>query len=368
MRLKLLYILQLVLLFAFFCPSLSGQFNETGRNKYSLLTKPYNERSLQLYRGQLQFNTGFELGVRTRIFDHNGTNIRDKSDGVTSVNYLFPFEIRYGITDFVEIEASTSYSRTGIPDKTISYILPGYMLDIYSLNELRGMADLLVSVSLRLPFEYKHADFSLGGGVFLPTAKHRPEQPHHTLINQELEMTDGTYKTIQYTVKYWHIQPNGLGVPVYRLTASGKIGYQKLSLHVNSAFRFPAKIGKNIRWSQSMDDTGNFSYESEKYDYLPDRTVDITAIAHYQINGWFDIHLSGSTFWSSKGWTEYSNKKFANREQQLYIIEPGFAIQVSPSLTLYQSITFPLSGKNIDGRFGVSIKASFNVFPFFKEN
>ena len=290
------------------------------------------------------------------------------SKDVTSVRYAFPAEIKYGLTDFIETGLGISYVRGGMPSKTTGYVGSGYYTDIYYVDEMRGMTDLLLYASLRLPVAYKFFDMSLGGGIYLPTARHQPGQPQHSLASVERVIVDdlGEYTVTEKQIYYRYDIPNGSGVPVYRLAGSAKMTVRKISLQADGFFLFPAKTGTNIRWSHSLHN-GVFSYTSEEYEYLTDRSVYVNAALHYQINGWLDVHLTGACFASSGGWTERYGRKYAHPEQKLWTMEPGFAIQVSPALTFYQTVTIPVSGKNIDGWFGVSITASFNLFPFFKE-
>ena len=279
------------------------------------------------------------------------------------MRYDFPIDIKYGITDFIEAGMNISYSRAGMPSKTTSYIGSNYIVQYYSLEELRGLNDLLIYASLRLPIEYKFFDINFGGGIFLPSAKYKPDQPKHSITSIEHILPDGSI--FEHSVNYRYHIPNGSGVPMYRLSSSGKLKVDKISFQLDAVFQFPAKTGNNIRWSHTLltfDSGDEFSYTSEEYEYLPDRAHRVDLAIHYQVNGWLDLFLNGANFSSSGGWLENWGQKYANSQQTLWTIEPGFSIQVSPKLILFQKTCFPLSGKNIDGQFGIMITARFNLF------
>ena len=360
----------LILLLFFPCFALYGQTDETApRDMYSLLTMPYNRRPLQLYRGQLQATPGFRFDIRTHIYDNQGNNIRNKSSDVAFVRYHFPVEIKYGITDFIEAGIGISHLRAGMRNKSTGYAGPNIMVNNHTLYELRGMTDLGLYTSLRLPVEYKFFDMNISGGIFLPTAKHRPAQPKHSTTTYYYMVEEDV--TAEYNINYHYVLRNGSGVPEYRLASSGKLTLQKLSLQIDGAFLFPAKSGKNIRWSHTIlkfVDSEEFSYTKEEYGYLNDRRLHFDATMHFQVNGWLDAHITGGYFSSRGGWTEHYGQKYAHPQQTLLTLSPGFSIQVSPTVRFYQSVDIPLSGKNTDGHFAVSIAASFNLFPFLKQN
>jgi hypothetical protein len=67
---------------------------------------------------------------------------------------------------------------------------------------------------------------------------------------------------------------------------------------------------------------------------------------------------------SKGGWTEYNGIKYANREKSLLNLEPGFELQISPMLTIYQTAGFPVAGKESDAPFWLFTTLSFNVVPF----
>ena len=79
---------------------LNAQQSSPSRDKYTLLTMPYNKRPLTLYRGQFQLNAGYKFAVRARQFDANGKKIILKDQGVASVYHYYHIEMKYGVTSF----------------------------------------------------------------------------------------------------------------------------------------------------------------------------------------------------------------------------------------------------------------------------
>jgi hypothetical protein len=336
----------------------SSQDSSGTRDKFTLLTMPYNQRPLSLYKGQLEVNAGYKFAVRSRSYDSNGNLIILKDEGTASVFHYYFLELKYGITDFLEVGAETYYSMHGVRSVTTEYLSLSDNITVNTLSTIKGMGDLLLYGSLRLPIEYKFVDFGIRGGIFLPTAAYKAPEPTHTVTNITAANT--------FTVNYHFNEKNGYGVPVYLVSSAFKFSLSKFSLETDFTFKNPAKEGQNVRWKQSLTASKTFTYSNNSYKYLLNKSFEMNAALHYQATGWFDIKLNTDYVKSSGGWTEYYGNNYKNPVENLFILEPGFEIQVSPALTIYEVTGFPLSGRNMDGPFYLFITASINMFPFLK--
>jgi len=355
MKNKILLIIITVSLVCFI-PAKS-QTGSKPRDKFTLLTMPYNKRPLTLYRGQFQANAGYKFAVRSHSFDNNGDVIDLKENGNSSVLHYYYLDLKYGLFNFIELGAEVDYLKRGIRKESITYMESTGDITFNELSEYKGMGDLFLYTSLRLPFEYKWFDFRLSGGMFIPTAKFEPEEPTHTIT----DMID----LYNYTINYHFNNRNGFGVPLYRISAEAKISFSKFTFETGFNFRDPLKEGTNIRWDQTLAN-GSFSYTNRPYQYLPDRTIMFNASIHYQAAGWFNIYLNGSYLGTSGGWTDFWDLKYSNPEIHLLTIEPGYELQISPSLTLYQIAGISLFGKNSEAPFYLITTLSYNIFPFLK--
>jgi hypothetical protein len=319
---------------------------------------PYNKRPLTLYKGQFQVNAGYEFAVRIHSFDSDGNLKVLKDNGTASVFHNFCLKIKFGITDFLEFAAETNYLKKGIRSVTMQYLSSSTeSITVNTVNETRGLGDLLLITSLRLPINYKWFDFGIKGGLFLPTAKYKPSRPTHTI-------TETTVPNI-FEINYHFNNTNGFGVPVYLLSSAVKFTLSKFSLESDFTFRKPVKEGENIRWDQVMTNK-TFTYFNQPYKYLLNRVIDINASIHFQATGWFNIQLNSNYYRSGGGWTEYWGDKYRNPDEQLFSLEPGFEIRMSPAFTVYEFARIPLSGKNIDAPFCMLFTVTYNLFPFKK--
>jgi len=172
--------------------------------------------------------------------------------------------------DFLEVAAETNYLKRGIRGESLTYISGiDQMITVNSLDETRGMGDLFLSGSLRLPITFEFFDFRITGGISFPTAKHEPLQPTHTV-------TDFISSGI-YTINYHYNNLNGFGIPIYKLSGAAKVSISNFSLETNFVWRDPLKEGENIRWSEMLKPDRTFTYFSNSYQYLLNRTITVDA-------------------------------------------------------------------------------------------
>lgn len=341
-----------------------SQSSQSSDDKYLLLTMPYNQRQLTLYKGQLQINTGYKFAVRTQAYNSTGDLINLKNNGTGSVYHYYFLDVRYGLTSFIELGAETDFLRRGVRDTSVTIVSvtsnKTENVTVNKMTESKGMGDIFLFSSLRLPVEFQWFDFSLTGGVFFPSAKYKPQQPDGKTIT-----TASTLTTNSYTINLHYNYKNGYGVPVYMIGAATKISYHKITAEAEFTMRTPAKEGTSIRWDETLADKV-FSYSNSSYSYLLSNTYTLDFSMHYQATGWFNLDLNGSYLKTKGGWTEYWGNKYRNPETSLFNLEPGVELQISPHIIVYQVAGFPLRGKNNDAPFYLFTTFSFNMFPFHR--
>jgi hypothetical protein len=359
MKRALLMLIVVVTCFQF---RVTGQGIQAGRDKFILMTMPYYIRPLTLYRGQIKAEAGYKFAVRAQSFNQQGELVNLKNYGTGSVFHYYFIKLRYGILNFAEIGAETSFLRTGVRDATYTTVSASLStterVTVNKLTESKGMEDVFFYSALRLPIEYKWFDFSVKGGMFIPSAKYEPVKPSNTVKTSVTEANT-------YTINLHYNNTNGYGVPVYLLAAASKITIGKFTTEVDYAFRTPMKEGQNIRWEETKTDNA-FTYANKSYSYLLSNTHSLNASFHYQATGWFNIYINGNYNKTTGGWTDFWGIKYSNPEKQILNLEPGFELQVTPSLTIFQIAGFPLSGKNMEAPFYLFTTISFNMFPFLK--
>ncbi|HVN57064.1 MAG TPA: hypothetical protein VMT63_02095 [Bacteroidales bacterium] len=335
---------------------IKAQDTGQARDKYVLLTTPYNERQLTLYRGQLMVDAGYKFAVRSVSYDENGSRQLLTNNGSGSVYHYYYTDIRYGITDFVEIGAETNYIRHGIRTQTERYVSTSAAgttdVTLNNIQEIRGMGDILLLLSLRPPLKFKWFDLSLTGGIFLPSSKYKPEMPSNTV-------TSAVANT--FVINSYSRYANGYGVPVYLVSGAFKAVFRKFTFETDFTFRTPLKEGTSIRWTSTLENS-KIAYTDKSYTYLASNEYNLNAALHYQVAGWLEVYLNGNGLKTKGGWTEYWGNKYANRETLLVNVEPSFEIQISPRLRICQVAGFPVSGKNSDASFYMFTSIRFSDF------
>jgi hypothetical protein len=356
-------IISFFLLFFLLPVGLAGQKVLPVRDKYVMLTMPYNRRPLNLYRGQVQARAGYKFAVRAQSFNSEGSLVHLRDNGTGSVYHYYFLELSYGVTDFFEIGAETNFLRRGIRDETITVvsttISSSERVTVNKLTESKGMGDVFLFSGIRLPVEYRWVDFGVKGGIFLPSAKYEPLRPANTITAVNLASESNTTINLHYNNK------NGYGVPVWLIGVVSKFTVKNFSTEAELSMRDPVREGKNIRWEETLAEK-EFSYFDKTYSYLLSRTYTFDASLHYQATGWFNLSLNASYLKTRGGWTEYWGNKYKNPVKHILNLEPGFELQVSPGLTVYQVAGFPVRGKNSDAPFYMFTTVCFNMFPFLR--
>jgi hypothetical protein len=263
----------------------------------------------------------------------------------------------------MEAGVETNFLRRGIREATTTLTSASLSnvesVTVNTLTESKGMGDIFLFTSLRLPIKFRWFDFRVKGGIFVPSAKFETQQPTNNIVTTAI--ASDTYTTINLHYNY----KNGYGVPVYLAAVAAKLNYKKFTAEGEWTFRTPVKEGHNIRWEETMAEKA-FSYYDKSYSYLLSNIYTLDASLHYQATGWFNFSMNASFYRTRGGWTEYWGNKYSNPEKRLVNLEPGFELQISPSLTVSQVAGFPLSGKNIDSPFYLFTTLSFNIFPFLR--
>ena len=355
---KKILLIFLIVSFLAFPVKIYCQDDNPERDKYTLLTMPYNKRPLTLYKGQFWANAGYKFGVRARTYNDLGDPLILKDEGTASVFHYYLLQIKYGIFDFLEISAETNYLKHAVRSLTTDYYSGTDNITVNTLTSRKGMGDLMVKATARLPITYQWFDFALMGGISLPTAEHVALIPEHTITDVSSAST--------FTINYHYKNTNGFGVPVYIVGAAAKISFSKFSLETDFSFRDPVKEGENIRWSESMTNSRTFEYTNQSYQYLLNNTLEVNASVHFQATGWLNVELNSNYTRSKGGWTEYWGNKYMNPEEYLFSLEPGFEIQISPALRIYEFTGLPVAGKNKDAPFYLFLTLSYSIIPFNK--
>ena len=344
------------------CPE-SASAQETGpRDKYTMLTMPYNKRPLTLYGGQFMASAGYKFAIRSQTFNKEGDKVYLKNAGTGSVFHYYVINAKYGLTGFLELGAETSLIRHGMRSQSVTYttasLTSAERVTVNEFKEVKGMGDLLLTATARLPLEFKWFDFSLTGGLYLPTAKNEQDKPSHSVTDISTSNT--------YTVNYRYNYRYGFGVPVWLTGAGAKFSLGKYSLQAGLVYTTPREEGTGTRWDQTLVNSRTFDYQEKEYKYLLSDSWSGTLSFHYQATGWFDVSLNGSYNKTTGGWTDYWGNKYSNPETRIFIIEPSFELQITPTLKVCQSAGFPVSGKNCDAPFFLFTTLRFSQFPFLR--
>jgi len=323
-----------------------------------------NERSIDrpitLHARQVRITGGYGLSIISRRYSADGDVIKLSDEGLSSVRHRFNLDLKYGINDFIQLNASISRAGNVVREQT-RYIFPFEPEPVVMLNVLKeysGLEDLFVGLDLRAPLKTRKVDVGLTLGASLPVSSFEPERPEHSFE----AVTEGDATTNNFTYRYYY--PLGKGIIIAQIGGIIKYRMTKWAFSTRVDYQHGLKDGESFEWKHQL--TNNvFEYRQEPFTYrLPD-SFSYAMEAEYQPLPWFDLFLNVSGFNASKGWTSLpEDLKLALPDQSVVFISPGFEIIVTPKLWLRERINFAVSGKNHEASFGFQTTLMYNFFPF----
>lgn len=343
------------IIFIVFTGHISSQAQQaSSSDKYTLLTEPFNLRPINVHKGQLQFNAGYQMSIRTKYYDSDGELAGLAEDASASIQHSYLLSMKYGVLEFFELGAEMNYHKKGVREATENFLSGINLVTINTLKEYNGFEDLFLYGSLSLPFDADLVDFALKGGVSINSAKHKPDKPDHTYDYFGLG---------SYTFNYHYKNHNGTGTPVWKAGADLQVSINKITLYTNVLFSSPLREVESFYWSEFFEN-GKFIYTSNNYKFLPQESFNIYASLHYQALNWLDLSLAYNKLKSTGGWISYNDVKYSVPNLGLDNLEMGLEIQVSPLIRLSEVAGFTIGGQNADGPFYIMTSLSFNMIPF----
>jgi hypothetical protein len=311
----------------------------SGQTAMEILTERYVDRPVSMHRGQLQFNTGYDFSIINHKYDPEGNRIDLATDGSVSGKHTFPFNLKYGILEFLEASASISYASMGIRSQNHVTETGVGSISTKEIQTYRGMDDLFLGLALSNPFRLDFLDLSVNGGISLPLFDHKPGQPSHRVTLSE--PFPGSMD-----IEYRYNNKFGLGVPVS--SVGGAIKFQGRLFSATALFTWSAglKEGESISWESRLSQ-GEIRYREIPCRYGVGNTVDYTAVMAWQAINWFAVLVSFEGFYNTGAWSTETGKKVLEGTIALHAAGIGYDIQVTPALRLSQRLLLPYSGKNI---------------------
>ena len=323
-------------------------------DKYTLLTEPFIERPVSMHKGQLQFNSAYQISISGGYFEDNLEKTNLQEDGAAVIGHKSFLNLNYGLFEYLELGAEMNYFKQGIRNTTLYYLDIYETVTITELTENKGFEDLILSGTFRLPNNWKVFDMALSAYYLLPVSKDVPDKPEHS-IESIVNESQYTIISLKETIR------NGQGVPSYGLGSEFKLRFSNFAISGAGSFMVPTKEGLNLYWDQEIVDE-EFIYEEIEYSFMPMSRLNANLNIHYQPNGWF--HLFGGLNMISRrnGWFERKELKYAYPEVMFYDFTTGFEIQIAPRIRMIEIMKFPLGGQNSYSSFSIFTGVSFNLF------
>ena len=340
----------IIILLVYIIITASGQNDKN----YKLLTEKYIERPLAMHKGQLQIISGYEFSIINRKYDQNGDKIDLTIDGSVSARHLIPFELKYGLLEFIQFSAQTKYASTGIRTQNHNTISTEGVLYVSELKKYTGMYDIFLGLDITPPLNLKFLNCIVSAGVYLPAFSQKPDKPDHSYTLIESDPGSAI-------LKYKYYYKNSTGIPLASFGSAIKFKITRFSFTGMFNYSLALKDGDSFDWNFRLVNN-EFEYEKETYQYNTGHIININGEAAWQAIDWFAIRSSFMYHFQSGGWSNLTGKKVGYPEISLASLIFGYEILVSPLLRIEQQIIFPVAGKNINGQWAFLSGINFNMF------
>jgi len=333
------------------------------------LSERYIDRPLTLHKNNLEFAFSYQFGALMSIFNENGDHINIADEGISSSNQMLNFQLTYGITERLQVQALLSnYSYKKTSQLVIQYGFGYTFKYINGLETSKGFFDPSIRLNYLLIGNDKKLSLSIGGGISIPVAKYKPESP---MIDSSLLRVQNGFSSVNYVFNYrYH---NGTGAPVYNLNMAlkfrpGSISGTDFSSKIiarlyTDYYTAPAKVSTND-W-QYVFDAGNpndytfqpLAIKQKKGDWLINRLY-----IDYQAYSIVSFMLGASSVIYFHGWNQTESMKIAENDVSETSLLIGAHFQASPRLRIDQLFTLPVAGKSTESYFNCQFALIYKIF------
>ncbi len=322
-----------------------------------------NERSIDrpitLHARQFRITGGYGLSIIARRFDGNAESVRLRDEGLASIRHRFNVDIKYGINDFIQLNAAIGHASNVVREQT-RYIFPineepTIVQDV--LHEYKGIEDLYVGLDLRAPLRTRKVDIAITFAATFPVANAVPDMPRHSFEAVE----EGGFPYHKFVYRHYHSM--GQGVMVGQVGGMVKYRSSTWAISARADYRHGLEEGQSHVWRHQLDD-GRFEYMKRPITYrIPDANYYFVE-GEYQPLPWFDLFMIVSGHTAFKGWTSTAdNLRVATPYQTSWVVSPGFEIIVTPRLWLRERINIAVAGKNYEAPLSFQTTMMYNFFP-----
>ncbi len=311
------------------------------------------DRRFTLYKGQIRVEGGYEFLIFKSEYDDAGEKELLSASGTSASQHDFNVHLRYGIIDFLDLEARFKYKKRNYRGEPV-YIVgaPSLPRMLYTDVVTSGMEDIYLGLNARAPIPTNKLDIGASFGLYFPSANSEPDKPQHKFS------TDGSLDQ----VNYYYLENWGYGVMSTFYQGHIKYRLQNIAFSFNYQLRVPGDVSESLTWYSRLNEYNKFAYAAVPYTYQEPQKSQFGLLFEFQPFQWVNIYLGYASLKSTRGWTEESGDRVAIPDAKLSILYPGFEVLVSNRLWLRQRVQFPLGGTNSMSPFSIQTTFFYNLF------
>lgn len=314
------------------------------------------DRPLNLHSGQIRITAGYGINLNNDAFDDQGSKYSLREDGLASLRHQGQLDIRYGLSEYLQIGLQYGYSNETITKETI--LLYGYPAGltgtiITESATFKGSDDIIAQVDFRFPFRTRMFDLLLQAGSELPTGPTLAYMPDHSIGLDE----SGRVQQLDYRYRY----ATGRGVVTPFIGGAWKHRLGSVAYTFYGSYRHSLQPATVYTWESYMLNGKFVNTATAVQRTLPDE-IRLGGEFEIQASPIFNLSLQAQYRSQSRSWQTSANGDFALIDSYLLQAGLGYELIITPRLWLRQRLLLPLSGSSARAGTILQSSLSYNLF------
>lgn len=314
-------------------------------------------RPIFLHKNQVRVTSGYEMAIINRRFLADGSAIKLSDINLSGIRHSVPFDLKYGITDFLQIDLTINRRNQILREGSEQIIVVDPTLvnppltEVYRVSEKGGFDDLIVNLGARVPFRTNRWDIGMSVGLQTPTMNIQTPQPDHEVIT--------TPDSRRFNFRNQGTWSNG--IPVLRLAGILKFRQPKWGITLSTDYRHGLKEGTNRFWTYHLANN-TFQYNSTAYAFQLADFISNQVQFEYQITSWFNFFSNVTHFTKESGWVKVNQTQRRLSDEKITHAYLGFELLATHRLWIRQQFGFSTTGRNSEAPIFFGISINYNSF------
>ncbi len=341
-----------------FFVSVGALFCQAIDSAYYLLAKPYTERPLTLYKGQLTSGSAYSYTISNRMFNHSGELMAHSNSGNNQILHKGDFSFSYGISDNLEVAMSCFMAngiKRGVTLENYQRTGPGYKTKVVFFNHnvySKGLSDICLYLAYRF-LQANKLELAARGAFLLPVGGYQSiYNVNEVPVARYMEGDETTFQAYELA----EINGHGNGTTGAGLGLAGKYRFHKFAISLETlVLKGFGNQAKQVSRFVLTDEAKNMIRKDYPYLYYFGEKIDLGLGVHYQYKPWIHVFSKyRSGFWINQR-EVYDNTEVFPGNKNWHQVQVGYEFQANKNFRIWQAFAYDFSGINVNNDYMVKV-------------